>query len=90
MLSPDLVITMLVTARNTGREVKITSSVKGTKKGLIQRLAFEESTIFVEIDGEVFAMDMNWCEVKNHWLDPRVFVVKNANETFKLQMYEKS
>ena len=87
MLEPDLVITMLVTARNTGREVKITSSVKGTKKGLIQRLSFEGFVAAVEVDGEVFVMDLNWCEVKNHWLDPRVFVVENANEIFKLQMY---
>ena len=86
MLEPELVITMLVTARNTGREVKITSSVKGTKKGLIQRLSFEGFMISVEVDGEVFVMDLNWCEVKNHWLDPRVFVVENDNETFKLQM----
>ena len=86
MLEPDLVITMLVTARNTGREVKISSSVKGTKKGLIQRLSFEGFMISVEVDGEVFVMDLNWCEVKNHWLDPRVFVVENDNETFKLQM----
>ena len=86
MLEPDLVITMLVTARNTGREVKITSSVKGTKKGLIQRLAFEGFMVAVEVDGEVFEFDLNWCEVKNHWLDPRIFVVENANETFKLQM----
>ena len=86
MLEPDLVITMLVTARNTGREVKISSSVKGTKKGLIQRLSFEGVMISVEVDGEVFVMDLNWCEVKNHWLDPRVFVVENDNETFKLQM----
>lgn len=86
MLEPDLVITMLVTARNTGKEVKITSSVKGTKKGLIQRLSFEGFMISVEVDGEVFVMDLNWCEVKNHWLDPRVFVVENDNETFKLQM----
>ena len=86
MLEPELVITMLVTARNTGKEVKITSSVKGTKKGLIQRLSFEGFMISVEVDGEVFVMDLNWCEVKNHWLDPRVFVVENDNETFKLQM----
>ena len=86
-LEPDLVITMLVTARNTGREVKITSSIKGTKKGLIQRLSFEGFVISVEVDGEVFVMDLNWCEVKNHWIDPRVFVVENAEETFKLQMY---
>ena len=86
MLEPDLVITMLVTARNTGKEVKITSSIKGTKKGLIQRLSFEGFMISVEVDGEVFVMDLNWCEVKNHWLDPRVFVVENDNETFKLQM----
>ena len=87
MLEPELVITMLVTARNTGREVKITSSVKGTKKGLIQRMAFEGFMVAVEVDGEVFDIDLNWCEVKNHWLDPRIFVVENANETFKLQMY---
>ena len=86
MLEPDLVITMLVTARNTGKEVKITSSVKGTKKGLLQRLSFEGFMISVEVDGEVFVMDLNWCEVKNHWLDLRVFVVENDNETFKLQM----
>ena len=50
MLSPDLVITMLVTARNTGKEVKITSSKRGTKKGLIQRLSFEGFVISVEVD----------------------------------------
>lgn len=87
ILSPDLVITMLVTARNTGREVKVSSSVKGTKKGLIQRLSFEGFIVTVEVDGEVFVIDLNWCEVKNHWIDPRIFVVENANETFKLQMY---
>lgn len=87
MLSPDLIITMLVTARNTNREVKITSSVKGTKKGLIQRLSFEGYVVAVEVDGEVFVIDLNWCEVKNHWIDPRVFVVENADETFKLLMY---
>ena len=86
MLSPDLVITMLVTARNRGKEVKITSSKRGTKKGLIQRLAFEGFVISVEVDGEVFVMDLNWCEVKNHWIDPRVFVVENSEETFKLMM----
>ena len=86
MLEPDLVITMLVTARNTGKEVKITSSVKGTKKGLIQRLAFEGYMVVVEVDGEVFDINLNWCKVKNHWLDPRIFVVENDNETFKLQM----
>ncbi len=86
MLSPDLVITMLVTARNTGREVKITSSVRGTKKGLIQRLSFEGFVVSVEVENEVFVFDLNWCEVKNHWLDPRVYVVEYADETLKLMM----
>ena len=86
MLSPELVIMMLVTARNTGKEVKITSSKKGTKKGLIQRLSFEGFVISVEVDGEVFVMDLNWSEVKNHWLDPRVYVVESAEETIKLLM----
>ena len=54
---------------------------------MIQRLAFEGFMVAVEVDGEVFEFDLNWCEVKNHWLDPRIFVVENANETFKLQMY---
>ena len=75
MLSPDLVITMLVTARNTNREVKITSSVKGTKKGLIQRLSFEGYVVAVEIEGEVFVIDLNA-------LSPALFcVIKALNAT---------
>jgi len=59
MIPAEMVLGFLSSAKASGRKVKLSGGDHGAKKGLISDLKMENKVITVDVEGEVFVLDMN-------------------------------
>ena len=85
MIPAEMVLGFFTSARSYGKKIKITSTEKGVKKGVIQDVNMEDRVITVVVEGEKFVIDMNVCEAKTSFFDRRVLHI-SGEEQFKIQL----
>ena len=85
MIPAEMILGFLSSAKASGRRVKISGGDHGAKKGQINDLKMENKVITVDVDGEVFVIDMNVCEAKTSVFDHRVIHIM-GEEQYKIQL----
>lgn len=85
MIPAEMVLGFLRSAKASGRKVKISGGDQGAKRGLIGDLKMENKVITVDVEGEVFVIDMNVCEAKTSVFDHRVIHIR-GEEQYKIQL----
>lgn len=85
MIPAEMILGFFRSAKASGRKVKISGGDHGAKRGLIGDLKMENKVITVEVEGEVFVLDMNVCEAKTSIFDHRVIHLR-GEEHYKIQL----
>ena len=85
MIPAEMILGFLNSAKSSGRKVKISGGDHGTKRGLIRELKMEGKVITVDVEGEVFVLDMNVCEAKTSFFDHRVIHLRGEDQ-YKIQL----
>lgn len=85
MIPAEMVLGFLSSAKASGRKVKLSGGDHGAKKGLITDLKMENKVITVDVEGEVFVLDMNVLEAKTSIFDHRVIYLRGEDQ-YKIQL----
>ena len=59
MIPAEMVLGFFSSAKSSNRKIKITGSDRGVKKGYIRDVKMENRVITLDLDGEIFAFDIN-------------------------------
>ncbi len=85
MINNDIVYSFLSSAKFNNKRIQITCSGRTPQKGYVQDVTIENNVVTLNVDGEIYVMDMNECRARTTLLDRRVIIVE-GEEIIKFKM----
>ncbi len=81
----DMLFYFLSSAKNNAKRIKVTGGKTSLVKGYVRDLKREDQVIMVNVEGEIYEIDLTVYEVKTSLLDHRVIYV-SGEENLKFQL----